>query len=71
MTDVRVGYESIASILSQIEGRMIYEEKGEHRLILNLIVFLYNYQALVVGLNQIQAVYMSWLERSANTFVGV
>jgi hypothetical protein len=53
----------------RLKDRMLYEEKGERRLIMNLIVFLYNYRASVVGLNQIQSVYMPWLERSANGFI--
>jgi hypothetical protein len=52
----------------RLKDRLDYEEKGERRLILELIVYLYNYWATLVGLNQIQSVYMPWLRRSANTF---
>jgi DDE superfamily endonuclease len=63
------GMRALQASFPRLKDRMIYEEKGERRLILNLIVFLYNYRASVVGLNQIQSVYMPWLERSANRFV--
>jgi hypothetical protein len=53
----------------RLKDRLDYKEKGERRLIIELIVYSYNYQASLVGLSQIQSVYMPWLQRSANTFV--
>jgi hypothetical protein len=52
----------------RLKDRLDYEEKGEGLLILELIVYLSNYRASLVGLSQIQSVYMPWLQRSANTF---
>jgi hypothetical protein len=45
----------------RLKDRLDYEEKGERQLILELIVYLYNYRASLVGLSQIQSVYMPWL----------
>jgi hypothetical protein len=63
------GMRALQASFPRLKDRMLYEEKGERRLIMNLIVFLYNYRASVVGLNQIQSVYMPWLLRSANGFI--
>jgi DDE superfamily endonuclease len=64
------GMRGLQASFPRLKDRMNYEEKGERRLIMNLIVYLYNYRASVVGMNQIQSVYMPWLERSANKFMG-
>ena len=42
----------------RLKDRMIYEERGERRLWLEMIVYLFNYRARRVGLNQILNVYM-------------
>lgn len=63
------GMRGLQASFPRLKDRMRYEEGGERRLIMRLIVFLYNYRASVVGLNQIQSVYMPWLERSANKFL--
>jgi DDE superfamily endonuclease len=63
------GMRALQASFPRLKDGMLYEEKGECRLIMNLIVFLYNYRASVVGINQIQLVYMPWLERSANGFI--
>jgi hypothetical protein len=47
--------------LPRLKDRLDYEEKGERQLILELIVYPYNYWASLVGLSQIQSVYMPWL----------
>ena len=38
---------------------IIYEEFGERKIILNLLVLLYNFQASTVGINSIMNTYMS------------
>jgi hypothetical protein len=63
------GMRGLQASFPRLKDRLEYEEKGERQLILELIVYLYNYWATLVGLNQIQSVYMPWLRRSANTFV--
>ena len=63
------GMRGLQASFPRLKDRMRYEERGERRLIMRLIVYLYNYRASVVGLNQIQSVYMPWLERSANKYI--
>jgi hypothetical protein len=52
-----------------LKDRLLYEERGERRIILEMIVLLYNFRASTVGMNQIQSTFMPHLERSANKFV--
>jgi DDE superfamily endonuclease len=60
------GMRALQASFPRLKDRLIYEDRGERRLIMNLIVFLYNFRASVVGLNQIQSSFMPWLQRSAN-----
>jgi DDE superfamily endonuclease len=62
------GMRGLQASFPRLKDRMVWEEKGERRLILEMIVRLYNYRASVVGLNQIQSVFMPSLERSANRY---
>ena len=52
----------------RLKDRLIYEERGERRLILELALLLFNYRTNKVGLNQIRNTYMEWLESDPNTF---
>ena len=63
------GMRGLQASFPRLKDRMPYEEKGERRLTMRLIVYLYNYRASVVGLNQIQSVFMPWLQRSATKFI--
>jgi hypothetical protein len=60
----------LQALFPRLKDRIIYKENGEQRLIMELFMYLYNYRAAVVGMNQIQSVYMPWLRRSANNFLG-
>jgi hypothetical protein len=62
------GMRGLQASFPRLKDRLDYEEKGEQQLILELIVYLYNSWATLVGLSQIQSVYMPWLRRSANMF---
>ena len=64
------GMRALQASFPRLRDRMMYEENGERRLIMNMIVLLYNYRASVVGLNQIQSSFMPWLERNANGHIG-
>jgi hypothetical protein len=55
------GMRALQASFPRLKDRMIYEEKGERRLIMNMIVLLYNFRASVVGLNQMQSSFMPWL----------
>ena len=48
----------------RIKDKFRYEEKGERKLILQMIVLLYNFRASKVGQNQIASVYMPYLHTS-------
>jgi hypothetical protein len=65
-----MGNEGLQALLPRLKDRIIYEEDGERRLIMELFVYLYNYWAAVVGMNQIQSVYRPWLQRIENDFLG-
>jgi hypothetical protein len=62
------GMRELQVSFPRLKDRLMWEEKGEQQLVLEMIVQLYNYCLPVVGLNQIQSVFMPELERSANRF---
>jgi hypothetical protein len=65
------GMRGLQASFPRLKDRLAWEEKGERRLVLEMIVRLYNYRASIVGLNQIQSVFMPSLIRSANTFLAI
>jgi hypothetical protein len=48
------GMRGLQASFPRLKDRLDYEEKGEQQLVLELIVYLYNYRASLVGLSQIQ-----------------
>ena len=44
----------------------VYEERGEWRIYLKMLVLIYNMRARMVGINQIQNMYMKYLMQDAN-----
>ena len=46
-----------------------HEEKGERNLIMKLLIFLYNYRANKVGINQIRNTYLYALNEIGNSIV--
>jgi len=56
-----VGYARISKFLPPLKGKNIYEERGEQKIMLNLMVLLYNFRVAKVGQNQIQSLYMPFL----------
>ena len=60
------GMHTFQSSFPRIKDRLIYEENGERRLILKLLVLLFNYRANKVGISQIRNVYMPSLEVIGN-----
>jgi DDE superfamily endonuclease len=63
------GMCGLQSSFPRLKDHLLYEERGERRIILEMIVLLYNYHASTIGINQIQSLFMPHLERSANTFL--
>ncbi len=49
-----------------VKDRFIYEERGERRICLKMLVLLYNMRAKMVNINQIRNTYMKHLTRNAN-----
>ena len=57
---------SIQFLFPRLKDRFIYEEGGEQRIVLKMIVLLYNLRARLVGINQIRNVYLACLNVDAN-----
>jgi DDE superfamily endonuclease len=62
------GMRGLQGSFPRLKDRLLYEERGERKIILHLIVLLYNFRASTVGINQIQSSFMPNLLRSANRF---
>jgi hypothetical protein len=60
------GMCGIQSSFSCLKGTFVYEETGEHRIMIKMMVLLYNLCARTVGINQIRNVFMSHLNVNAN-----
>ena len=63
------GMRGFQGSFPRLKDKLNYEERGERRIILEMIVLLYNFRASSVGLNQIQSSFMPHLEQSANNFI--
>lgn len=65
------GMRGLEGSFPRLLDRLDYEERGERKIILHLIVLLYNFRASTVGMNQIRTVYMPHLENAnANDYAG-
>lgn len=53
----------------RMKDQFIYEERGERKLMLLLTVLLFNLRTKLVGLNQIQSVFMPHLSVEASFFI--
>ena len=62
------GMRALQGSFPRIKDRFAYEERGERRIVLKMIVLLYNYQANKVGINQIRNTYMPVLDVQGNIF---
>jgi len=56
------GMRGIQGSFPRVKDKIIYEERGERLVMLQLIVRLYNFRANTVGINQIKNVFMPNLE---------
>jgi hypothetical protein len=63
------GMHGLQGSFQRLKDRLLHEERGKRKFILEMIVLLYNYRASTVGINQIQLTYMPHLHRSANYFI--
>ena len=55
--------------MPRLKEKILYEERGERKIMLNLMVLLYNFRVAKVGQNQIQSVYMPFLTRDAQEMI--
>jgi hypothetical protein len=60
------GMRAFQSSFPRIKDRIRWEKNGERRLIMKLLILLYNTRSRKVGINQIRNVYMPSLIRDAN-----
>jgi len=60
------GFQSSSPCLKE---KIIYEERGERKIMLNLMVLLYNFRVAKVEQKQIQSVYLPFLSRDAQEMI--
>ena len=56
----------IQTSFPRLKVRFVYEERGEQRIYLKMLVLIYNMRARMVGINQIRNTYMKYLMQDAN-----
>jgi hypothetical protein len=57
---------ALQASFSRLKDQFVNEERGERRIVLKMMVLLYNMWAWMVGINQIRNTYMPHLMRDAN-----
>ena len=62
------GMRGLQGSFPSLKDRLLYEDRGERKIILHLVVLLFNFRASTVGSYQIQSSFMPHLVRSANKF---
>jgi len=60
------GMRALQSSFPRLKDRFIYEETGERKIILKMMVLLFNVRSRRAGINQILNTYMPSLERNPN-----
>jgi hypothetical protein len=60
------GMRALQSSFPRLKDRFVYEERGERRITLKMLVLIYNMRARMVGINQIRNTYMPHLMQDAN-----
>ena len=60
------GMRAFQSSMPRIKDRMKFEERGERKVTLTMMVFLYNFRARMVGINQLNSFYAGPLDCDAN-----
>ena len=60
------GMQGLQGSFPRLKERILWEERGERKLLLQLAIYLYNYCTEMVGFNQIATVYKQALELKAN-----
>jgi hypothetical protein len=65
------GMRAIQSSFPHLKDTFVYEDTGEHRILMKMLCLLYNLRTCSVGINQIKNVFMKQLEEDANNEVGM
>ena len=65
------GMYGIQSSFPCLKDTFVYEETGERRIVMKMIVLLYNLRARTVGINQIRNVFLCRLDVNANDEIDV
>ena len=60
------GMCAIQSSFPRLKDTFVYEDTGEHRILMKMVCLLYNLRARTVGINQIKNVFMKHLNEDAN-----
>ena len=60
------GMRALQGSLPRLKARFPYEERGLRRVVMCLIVSLHNLRTRLLGINQIQTVYMLYLQNDAS-----
>ncbi len=63
------GMRALQSSFPRMQDRIVYEERGERRIMMKMMILLYNFRARLVGINQIKNVYMPNLIQDANNYL--
>lgn len=69
-----MGIRAIQIILQRLKDRLLYEEHGKQKRIVVWLLFLFNLLVKLVSINQIETVYMNYLNEVANvefSYMGV
>ena len=60
------GMRTLQASFPRLKDRMIYEETGERRIIMKMMVLLFNLRSRRIGINQVLNTYMPALEQDVN-----
>ncbi len=60
---------ALQSLCPRILDRIVHEERGERRIMMKMMILLYNLRVRLVGINQIKNVYMANLNQDANNYL--
>ena len=63
------GMRAVQGSFPRVKDKIKWEDRGERKLLIQLVVYLYNYRSNRVGLNQIKTTFMPHLQRTANEFL--
>ena len=63
------GMRGLQGSFPRLKDRIPWEEHGERKLLMQLVIYLYNFQTETVGLNLIASVYRKNLSTTANEVI--